>query len=144
MDPARTIRLVGLEETSGPASATVIGDENRLRQVVANLTANAIRHTPAGTPVEVAVGLREGTAVLEVRDHGPGLSPQDAEKVFERFYRVDASRQRGSGGGSGLGLSIVAAVVDAHGGRVGVRPTAGGGATFRLELPAGQPAQLVS
>ena len=144
MDPARTIRLVGLEETAGPGAAVVIGDENRLRQVVANLTANAIRHTPEGTPVEIAVGRADGTAVLEVRDHGPGLAPQDAERVFERFYRVDASRRRGTGGGSGLGLSIVAAVVDSHGGRVGVRPTAGGGATFRLELPAVQPAELVS
>jgi two-component system, OmpR family, sensor kinase len=84
----------------------------------------------------VAVGREGPLAVLEVRDHGPGIPPEHAEKVFERFYRVDSSRTRAQGGGSGLGLSIVAAVVSAHGGRVGVAPTPGGGATFRMELPA--------
>jgi two-component system OmpR family sensor kinase len=120
--------------------AVVVGDEGGLRQVVTNLVANAVRHTPAGTPVEVAVGVEPtdgGTsAVLEVRDHGPGLPPDEAGRIFERFYRVDSSRRRGTGGGSGLGLSIVAAVTAAHGGTVGVRPTPGGGATFRVTLPA--------
>jgi two-component system OmpR family sensor kinase len=116
----------------------VTGDENRLREVVANLLANAVRHTPEGSPIEVAVGRDGPTAVLEVRDHGPGIPPDHAEKVFERFYRVDSSRARGQGGGSGLGLSIVAAVVSAHSGRVGVAPTPGGGATFRVELPAAE------
>jgi two-component system OmpR family sensor kinase len=113
----------------------VIGDDHRLRQVVANLVANAARHTPPGTPIEVAVGTQGDRAVLEVRDHGAGLSAEHAAKIFERFYRVDASRARSQGGGSGLGLSIVTAVVTAHGGRVGVAPTPGGGATFRVELP---------
>jgi two-component system OmpR family sensor kinase len=76
------------------------------------------------------------SAVLEVRDHGPGLPPEEAGRVFERFYRVDSSRRRGAGGGSGLGLSIVAAVTSAHGGTVDVRSTPGGGATFRVALPA--------
>jgi two-component system, OmpR family, sensor kinase len=133
--PDRTVRLVGLTAAQGPAPAVVIGDDNRLRQVVGNLVGNAARHTPAGTPIEVAVGVQDGIAVLEVRDHGPGLSREHAVKVFERFYRVDASRARSQGGGSGLGLSIVTAVVAAHGGRVGVATTAGGGATFRVELP---------
>jgi len=105
--------------------------------VVANLVANAVRHTPAGTPIEVAVGHDfAGHAVLEVRDHGQGLSPEQAERVFERFYRLDSSRHRAQGGGSGLGLSIVAAVVASHGGEVQVLPTPGGGATFRVLLPA--------
>jgi two-component system OmpR family sensor kinase len=134
--PDRTVRLVGLRPEGGPAPSVVTGDENRLRQVVANLLANAVRHTPAGSPIEVAVGREGGVAVLEVRDHGAGIPPEHAEKVFERFYRVDSSRTRGQGGGSGLGLSIVAAVVSAHDGRVGVAPTPGGGATFRVELPA--------
>ena len=133
--PDRTVRLEGLLPGRGPEAAVVIGDENRLRQVVANLVGNAARHTPAGTPIEVAVGSEDGRAVLEVRDHGPGLPPEHAVKIFERFYRVDASRARVQGGGSGLGLSIVTAVVTAHGGRVGVAPTPGGGATFRVELP---------
>jgi two-component system OmpR family sensor kinase len=152
LDPTRRfglVGLVGLEGAGGPAPAVVIGDEDRLRQVVANLMANAVRHTPDGTAVEVAVGVTAAPdaagrstprAVLEVRDHGPGLSPEQAERVFERFYRVDTSRTRGNGGGSGLGLSIVAAVVAAHGGRVEALPTPGGGATFRVEVPAAPPA----
>jgi two-component system OmpR family sensor kinase len=139
--PDRTVRLVGVRPGGGPEPSVVTGDENRLRQVVANLLANAVRHTPAGSPIEVAVGREGATAVLEVRDHGPGIPPDHAEKVFERFYRVDSSRTRGQGGGSGLGLSIVAAVVSAHGGRVGVAPTPGGGATFRLELAAAEVAE---
>ncbi|HET9658658.1 MAG TPA: HAMP domain-containing sensor histidine kinase [Kineosporiaceae bacterium] len=148
LDPTRRFGLVGLDAAGGPVPAVVVGDEDRLRQVVANLMANAVRHTPPGTAVEVAVGVTaapdaEGRtaprAVLEVRDHGPGLTPEQAERVFERFYRVDISRTRGHGGGSGLGLSIVAAVVTAHHGRVEARPTPGGGATFRVEIPAGPP-----
>jgi two-component system OmpR family sensor kinase len=137
--PDRSVRLVGLDDADGrargPVPAVVVGDEGSLRQVVTNLVANAVRHTPAGSPVEVAVGVDAGRAVLEVRDHGPGLPPEEAERVFERFYRTDSSRRRGNGGGSGLGLSIVAAVTAAHGGSVDVRPTPGGGATFRLALP---------
>ncbi|HVN13991.1 MAG TPA: HAMP domain-containing sensor histidine kinase [Kineosporiaceae bacterium] len=142
LDPQRRVRLVGLGDASGPVPAVAVGDEGGLRQVVTNLVANAIRHTPAGSPVEVAVGMttvpgQEGWyAVLEVRDHGRGLAPEEAQRVFERFYRVDSSRRRGTGGGSGLGLSIVAAVTAAHGGTVDVRPTPGGGATFRVALPA--------
>jgi two-component system OmpR family sensor kinase len=146
LDPERPVRLAGLQPGSGPVPAVVIGDEGGLRQVVTNLVANAVRHTPAGTPVEVAVGVEPAPgsapaanagrcAVLEVRDHGPGLPPEEAGKVFERFYRVDSSRRRGAGGGSGLGLSIVSAVTAAHGGTVDLRTTPGGGATFRIALP---------
>jgi two-component system OmpR family sensor kinase len=138
LDASRAVRLTGLDGP-GPGRAVVTGDEDRLRQVVANLVANAVRHTPAGTPIELAVGTYQGHAILEVRDHGQGLTPEQAQKVFERFYRVDSSRQRNSGGGSGLGLSIVAAVVASHAGQVEVVPTAGGGATFRVILPAGPP-----
>ena len=135
LDPDRTALLVGLGAGAGPTPAVVIGDENQLRQVVANLVANAVRHTPPGTPVELAVGVDRARAVLEVRDHGPGLTAEHAARVFERFYRVDSSRSRGHGGGSGLGLSIVAAVVAAHRGRVSLHTTPGGGATFRVEIP---------
>ncbi|GAA3631841.1 sensory box histidine kinase PhoR [Kineosporia mesophila] len=133
--PDRQVRLVGLAEGHGPVPAVVTGDDHRLRQVVANLVANAVRHTPAGSPIEVAAGQQNNVAVLEVRDHGDGLTPEHASRVFERFYRVDASRARHQGGGSGLGLSIVSAVIGSHGGRVGVTQTPGGGATFRVELP---------
>ena len=106
----------------------------RLRQVLSNLLRNALVHTPAGTPVEVGLHRDGGSAVLEVVDHGPGIPPSHADRIFERFFRVDATRS-GDQGGSGLGLSIAAAVVQAHGGRIGVVPTPGGGATFRITLP---------
>ncbi|HLS41278.1 MAG TPA: HAMP domain-containing sensor histidine kinase [Ornithinicoccus sp.] len=130
--PQRDIRLVPLGRETGPAPA--LGDEHALRQVLANLVTNALSHTPADTPVEVATGVEGDRVVLEVRDHGPGIPPAVAERVFERFYRADPSRSRAQGG-TGLGLAIVAAIVSAHHGRVTHRPTPGGGATFRVELP---------
>lgn len=138
LDPQRPVRLESLRGAMGPV--VVVGDEPRLRQVLVNLVGNAARHTPPGTPVEIAVGAADdtGRAVLEVRDHGPGIAPEHAARVFERFYRVDASRTRDSGG-SGLGMAIVAAIVTSHGGSVAVHPTPGGGATVRVELPAAGP-----
>ena len=117
-----------------PAPVTITGDDTRLRQAVGNLMRNALVHTPAETPIEVALATRDGVATMSVIDHGPGLKPDDAGRVFEPFYRADQSRSRDSGG-AGLGLSIVAAVVDAHGGKVKVNDTPGGGATFEVELP---------
>jgi two-component system OmpR family sensor kinase len=116
----------------------VLGDDQRLRQVVANLVDNALTHTPAGSPVEVRVGTaaldgRPGAAV-EVVDHGPGLAPEQAERVFERFYRADPARSQPAGG-TGLGLSIVAALVAVHGGTVAVDSVPGRGARFRVLLP---------
>jgi len=126
--------------TTAGSPAVVLGDEPRLRQVVSNLVANALHHTPAGTRVAVRVATADTTASLEVSDDGPGLSAPDAHRVFERFYRADASRTRAGGaGGSGLGLSIVAALVDAHGGQVDVRTAPGAGATFRVTLPLAPP-----
>jgi two-component system, OmpR family, sensor kinase len=114
--------------------ATVTGDEARLRQVLDNLLANTKTHTPAGTPVSVELQRRDGHAVLTVADQGPGLTEEQAARVFERFYRADSSRARARGG-VGLGLSIVAAVTEAHGGTAEARPTPGGGATFVITLP---------
>ena len=134
-EPERRITLVGLH---GPVDATVVwGSESRLRQVVTNLVANALRHTPQGTPVELAVGIDGADGVLEVRDHGDGIPSGTAHRVFERFYRADPSRGRTTGGGNGLGLAIVAAIVAAHRGRVGVTETPGGGATFVVRIPTG-------
>ena len=134
LDPTRQVRLIGL---SGDLEPTVMdGDEARLRQVVTNLVGNAVNHTPAGTAIEIAVGKgAPGRSRIEVRDHGPGVDPVKARKVFERFYRADPSRVRGAGGGNGLGLAIVAAIVGAHHGLVGVGLTPGGGATFVVDLP---------
>src|SRR5262249_22971474 len=126
--PNRAITL------DAPAEVVVAGDEMRLRQVVANLMRNALVHTPSGTPIDVAVARHNGSAILTVTDHGPGLKPEDATRVFDAFYRADPGRSRDRGG-SGLGLSIVAAVVASHGGEVKAEETEGGGATFRVELP---------
>jgi two-component system OmpR family sensor kinase len=114
----------------------VLGDENRIRQVVANLLANARRYTPDGSPIEVAVGIdeRAGMGWIAVIDHGEGIPEQIRDKIFQRFWRADTSRTRETGG-SGLGLSIVASVVEALHGSIDVTETAGGGATFRVAFP---------
>jgi two-component system OmpR family sensor kinase len=124
-----------------PSTVIVSGDDTRLRQVVSNLVRNALVHTPAGTPVEIAVTTQNGSAHLSIADHGPGLPGADRERIFEPFYRADASRSRDSGG-AGLGLSIVSAVVAAHGGKVKVTETQGGGATFDVELPLDSPTKV--
>jgi two-component system OmpR family sensor kinase len=132
--PRRTIEL-----TVGTGAAfLVLGDEVRLRQVIGNLMSNALNHTPDGTPVGVRIlaGPRHPvpSVVLEVTDQGPGLRPDQAERVFERFYRADTARTR-TAGGTGLGLAIVAALVAAHGGTVALGTAPGRGATFRITLP---------
>ncbi|TMB91683.1 MAG: HAMP domain-containing histidine kinase [Chloroflexi bacterium] len=116
------------------APLQVVGDDLRLRQVVSNLLRNALVHTPPGTPIEVDLSAADGRAVIDVIDHGPGIPPGQKERIFERFHRAEPDRSRDRGG-SGLGLSIATAVVAAHGGRISVSETTGGGATFRIELP---------
>jgi two-component system OmpR family sensor kinase len=112
----------------------VLGDRDRLRQIVDNLLANVRAHTPEGAPVRISLHDADGVAALEVSDSGPGMAEEEAALAFERFYRADPSRSRASGG-AGLGLSIVAAVTEAHGGHASVSSTNGEGATFRIELP---------
>src|ERR1700760_1568719 len=141
-------RIIKLDVEPGRAFL-VNGDEARLRQVIANLTSNALKYTPDGSPIDVR--LRAGrmpgqphfpggpapsvpAAILEVADQGPGLTPEQAQRVFERFYRADTHRNRNSGG-SGLGLAIVSALVAAHGGTATVESEPGQGATFRITLP---------
>jgi len=128
---ADTDRQITLE---GSDPVPVVGDEARLRQVAANLLANAVVHTPRGTPVTVRALTDGDHAVLEVADRGPGLTPEEMARAFEPFYRSDPSRDRTTGG-AGLGLAIVAAIAEAHGGRIDVDPTPGGGATFRFLIP---------
>ena len=204
--PDRDCSLVSLTDPDAdPVPVVVTGDRTRLAQVATNLLGNVVRHTPAGSSVEIAVGtvthapagqdltpgvqtpeagarrgngragrtggardtgapgngtggvrtpgngvatgaaraagasaataaLMKGYAVVEVRDHGPGVPPAEAAKIFQRFYRADTSRNRETGG-SGLGLAIVAAIVERHGGFVRMDQTPGGGATVHLELP---------
>ncbi|MGY1823879.1 sensor histidine kinase [Geodermatophilus sp. SYSU D00079] len=129
----------------------VLGDEARLRQVVGNLVTNALVHTPPATPVTVGIsdepaagdvtgdGEDGGVVVLRVADEGPGMAPEDAERVFERFYRADPSRTRAQGG-TGLGLAIVSALVAAHGGTVHLETAPGRGAAFTVRLPRSGPA----
>src|SRR5437773_714148 len=126
--PPRQISL----SADGPVLVT--GDDTRLRQVLGNLVRNALVHTPQLTSIEVAVATDDSVGSVSVSDHGPGLAAEDVERIFEPFYRADPSRSRDRGG-AGLGLSIVSAVVSAHGGRVKVSQTEGGGATFEVELP---------
>ncbi|WP_264990629.1 sensor histidine kinase, partial [Mycobacterium kiyosense] len=131
MGPRRNITM---EVLDGPGTPEVLGDEPRLRQVLSNLVANAIQHTPDTADITVRVGTQGDDAVLEVADQGPGMSQQDADRIFERFYRTDSSRARASGG-TGLGLSIVDSLVKAHGGRVTVTTAPGQGCCFRVALP---------
>jgi two-component system OmpR family sensor kinase len=131
MDPKRTITM---EVLDGPGTPEVLGDEARIRQVLSNLIANALQHTPESADVIVRVGTDGADAVLEVVDQGPGMNQEDASRVFERFYRTDSSRARASGG-TGLGLSIVDSLVRAHGGVVSVTTAPGEGCRFRVTLP---------
>lgn len=136
VDPSRGFEL------DVPQELIVSGDDDRLRQVVANLLSNAVTHTPAGTPVTVRVTSDDGWAELQVSDRGPGLAADEADHVFEPFYRADPARGRvhaadgtDEGKGTGLGLAIVAAIAEAHGGTASVASEPGDGATFTVRLP---------
>ena len=115
----------------------VVGDSVRLHQAVANLLANARSHTPDGTSVTLTLSHDARTAVIEVRDDGPGFPVDLLPRVTERFARGDASRARTTGG-SGLGLAIVKAIAEAHGGTVTVTNAPGGGGLVRILLPAAE------
>ena len=134
--PPPAPEAVVLPEPSPDLDAIVLAEENKIRQVIANLLGNALRFSPAGTPLEIGVGTdpRAGHAVVAVIDHGEGVPPENRDKIFQRFWRADTSRARETGG-SGLGLAIVAAIVKAHRGSVDIIDTPGGGATFRVWLP---------
>jgi two-component system OmpR family sensor kinase len=139
-------RTVSVELGEAAGGLVVSGDQARLRQVVGNLVTNALTHTPAGTPVTLRLRADVAEhAVIEVADQGPGMSAEQAEQIFERFYRVDKARTRQAVGGpglphsgAGLGLAIVAALVAAHQGSVTVDTAPGEGATFRVRLPLAQ------
>ncbi|MDQ2623647.1 MAG: HAMP domain-containing histidine kinase, partial [Actinomycetota bacterium] len=164
LDPGRDVTVLGLDG-GAPDVVNVLGDPARLRQVLTNLVGNVAAHTPAGSPCEIAVGhavvgpssavgqrspapsaagqdasddpaaATELAVVLEVRDRGRGIAPEHVERIFERFFRADASRGRGEGGGAGLGLAIVSSIVAAHDGRVDAGSREGGGSVFRVWFP---------
>jgi two-component system, OmpR family, sensor kinase len=126
LDPSRSVTV------DAPVPVVVRADVRRLTQAIAVITSNALKHTDAGTPVEITAA-REGTsAVVVVRDHGRGIDPDDVPRIFDRFYRAPSAAGRK---GSGLGLAIAAALVDAHGGTVRADNASGGGARFTLTLP---------
>jgi len=127
-DPSRSVDL------EAPGQVVAVVDDTRIRQVLDNLLSNAIVHTPPGSSIHVRVAGGDEGAVLEVEDEGSGVDERDAKRVFERFYRADPSRSRMSGG-SGLGLSIVAALAEAHGGTATCARGAAGGARFRVLIP---------
>lgn len=139
-DPERTV-TVHADNSALP----VQGDENKVRQLMTNLLGNALRHTPAGSPIDIVVqpagDASHPLTRFEIVDHGEGIPAQLREKIFDRFYRTDSSRNRETGG-SGLGLAIVKSIVEAHGGTVCAVETPGGGATFRVELPATLPGSM--
>jgi len=137
VETARTVEPERAIETS-IEPALVLGDRDRLRQIVDNLLSNVRAHTPPEAAVTVRVSSPNGSAVIDVEDGGPGLGSEDVGRVFERFYRADDSRARASGG-VGLGLSIVSAVALAHGGTVAARSEPGRGAGFTITLPLAQP-----
>ncbi len=128
LDPTRPTALIA------PHPVWAWADRNQIRQVLMNLIGNAVQHTPEGTPVEIEVSADDSGSVLMIRDHGPGVSPEEAERIFERFYRPDSSRARSSGG-TGLGLAIVSGIMNAHGGSARHEHTPGGGTTIVLTLP---------
>ena len=125
MHPDRAVTLVAAEPV------IVLADDGRLRQVIDNLLSNAVKHTPDGAPVTVTVTSSAGRGELSVADAGPGLTQDQAARVFERFYRTDGDRGRARGG-TGLGLAIAASLTAAHGGRIDVDTAPGRGATFSV------------
>lgn len=134
VDAARAAEPERPIDLDSQSPLVVLGAESRLRQVVDNLLTNARVHTPAGTPIHLRLAAEDEDVVLEVADAGPGVPAEEADRIFERFYRTDRSRSR-SQGGVGLGLAIVHSVVEAHGGAVGYRARPGGGSVFRVVLP---------
>ncbi|MDO5034597.1 MAG: HAMP domain-containing sensor histidine kinase [Actinomycetaceae bacterium] len=138
LDASRIVSVVGLTPSEdAPTNLMIEADKDQITQVFTNLIGNIVRYTPKGSPVEIALGVDGERAIVEFRDHGPGISKAEREKVFTRFYRTDKSRSRASGG-SGLGLSIVSSIMALHSGEASLGRTPGGGLTVRLFLPVRQ------
>ncbi len=136
-EPSLRDRGVSLRIEVAPDTPRILGDAGRLEQALQNLAANAIRHTPDGGVVRLAASRAENGVHITVRDTGPGIPPEHLPRVFDRFYKVDASRAGTDvPSGSGLGLSIVRAIIQRHGGTVTVANARDGGALFELDLPA--------
>lgn len=130
---------VALRGELPPTLPAMVGDADRLAQVFTNLLDNALKHTPAGGSVTLSTATVPGGVEIAVTDAGPGIPPEDLQRVFERFYQVDKSRVRPAGGGVGLGLTITKEIVEAHGGSIRVESVVGLGTKFVVRLPPAQP-----
>jgi two-component system, OmpR family, sensor kinase len=126
--PGRSITLVAAEPV------ILRADQERVRQVIDNLLGNAVQHSPDDSPVTITATCADGSGILTVRDDGPGMTPEQASRVFERFYRTDGARTRATGG-AGLGLAIAASLTAAHDGQISVDTAPGRGAVFTVRLP---------
>jgi len=133
--PALRDRKISLDVSVAPPELTVDGDAQKLEQAVQNLAANAIRHTPEGGRLTLSAHASDDQAIFVVRDTGPGIPPEHLPHIFERFYKADAARSASSASGSGLGLSIVQAIVARHGGTVTAANAPDGGAVFEIRIP---------
>ena len=127
-----------LPSDGDPSTLTVIADAGRLDQVLSNLMANALRHTPSGGAIMLRAGPIDGGVRILVSDTGEGIPSEDLPYIFDRFWRGDRSRSHAGGGGSGLGLAIARQLVSAHGGRIRAESLPGQGTTFTIELPGGR------
>jgi signal transduction histidine kinase len=134
LDPLAKAHGLSIEHAA-ERGVRVVADRDALKRALANLLDNAFRHSPPGAPVRIAAARENGWAVLRVADDGPGLTPDEQEHVFERFWRSDSARSRESGG-TGLGLAIVRRIAESHGGAVSVSSTPGAGSTFEIRLPS--------
>jgi two-component system OmpR family sensor kinase len=138
VDPDRVITVVADDSVDASSGLHIQASEDKIRQVMTNLLGNALRFTPADSPLEIRLATSEeaipASATISIVDHGDGIPPQIRKKIFERFWRADSSRTRETGG-SGLGLAIVASIVTAHHGSIDVTETPDGGATFSVSLP---------
>jgi signal transduction histidine kinase len=136
-DPALRRKGITLEQSIAPDVSTVTGDSNRLEQAIQNLAANAVRHTPEGGTIRLTAQRLDDGVEIAVEDSGPGIPEDHLPRIFDRFYKVDFSRTGTAlPSGSGLGLSIVQAIIRRHGGTIGASNGDSGGARFRILLPA--------
>ena len=147
-----TLNILNLADRQGvtlrvevaDAVPAVRGDAARLGQVVVNLVHNAVKFSPDGGDVTVAVRGVDGEAVVSIADHGIGIPRAAQPRIFERFYKVDRARVRGETGGTGLGLAIARHIVEQHGGRIWVESTEGAGSTFSFAMPPAGPASATA
>lgn len=134
--PVAASRGIRLKAEPLPELPPLLGDEDRLLQVLSNLTSNALRYTPKGGTVTLSVQRVAGEVRVSVRDTGIGIASEHLPRIFDRFYRIDVSRSRQAGGGSGIGLTIARSLVEARGGRIWVESGgAGQGSIFTFALP---------